>query len=350
MKHLLFICLLSVVIGGCKKSLTNEVLSKDLTASSSASINLIPAPPYHWRNIGVPILSQDPGNEAEMQNAVFTLNGDNYLATGLRFRKVFKFNTSNKSWDPMPSMTFEPVFTRGRCFVFGSRIYFGITYENPTSFASYNPFTGVTTQLASFPGTPVDDPTFFTSGGKGYLVSGISRVGNLDLINQYWEYNFLTNQWKNKGNSPIGLRAQASAYTINDKVYIGLGFTWLYFNGQRVKKFHNDWIQIDPNASSPNLPKATFPGDRRRSAKGFMIGTTLHLGFGKTLNEYRYDLYKYNASLNTWTAVASWPGVIEGIYGSFLADDQLSMFAVGNAAYLVKGGLNECWTFSNAAF
>lgn len=174
--------------------------------------------------------------------------------------------------------------------------------------------------------------------------------GNLDLINQYWEYNFLTNQWKNKGNSPIGPRAQGSAYVINNKVNIGLGFTHLTLNGQRTKVFRNDWTQIDPNSSAPNVTKATFPGDRRRQAKGFMIGSTLHLGFGKTLNEYRYDLYKYNASLDTWTAVASWPGVIEGTFGSFWADNQLSMFSVGNAAYLVKGGLNEFWTFSSSVF
>jgi hypothetical protein len=350
MKHIVIICLLAVATGGCKKSLTNESLTQSLSASPTTTPNYIPAPPYKWHDLGVPILTNDPRNEAEMMNAVFTLNGDNYLATGFRFRKVFKFNTASKSWDAMPSMTFEPVFNEGRCFVFGSRIYHGMTYENPHSFWAYNPFTGVNTQLANFPGTPVDDPTFFVLGAKGYLVSGISRTGDLDMINQYWEYNFLTNEWRNKGNSPIGARAQASAYVINDKVYIGLGMSWSIVNGLRIKKFYNDLTQIDPNFTGLSVSKATFPGDRRRNAKGFMIGSTLHLGFGKILDEYRYDLYKYNASFDSWTAVANWPSEIEGIYGSFWADGQLSMFSVGNAAYLVKGGLNEFWTFSSSAF
>lgn len=348
MKHILFICLLAVAFGGCKKSLTSESLSNNITASPMTIPPPIPAPPYHWRDLGVPLLTNDPRNEAEMSNAVFNLNGDNYLATGFRFRKVYKFNTVNKTWTPMTSMSFETVFNEGRCFVYGSKIYHGMTYENPHSFWAYDPFTGVNTTLAKFPGTPVDDPTFFVLGSKGYLVSGISRLGDMPMINQYWEYNFVTNQWKDKGNSPIGARAQASAFVINDKVYIGLGMSWETVNGQHVKTFYNDWTQIDPNNTGFSASKAAFPGEKRRSAKGFMIGSTLHLGFGKILDEYRYDLYKYNASLNTWTAVESWPSVIEGIYGSFWADGQLSMFGVGSAAYLVKGGLNEFWTFSNA--
>jgi N-acetylneuraminic acid mutarotase len=282
-----------------------------------------------------------------MQNNVFNLNGEHYLATGFRFRKVFKFNTASKSWDRVSSMTFEPIFIDGIRLTFGSKVYRGISYENPQGFESYDPFTGVTTQLANFPGTPVDDPICFVFGSKLYVVSGISRIGDLALINQYWEYNILTNQWRNKGNSPIGVRAQGSAYVVNNKVYIGLGFTWIYVNGERTKRFYNDWTQIDPVSLTPNIAKAPFPGDKRRSAKGFMIGSTLHLGFGKVLDEYRYDLYKYNWSLDKWTAVDSWPSVIEGIYGSFWADGQLSMFGVGSSGYLVKGGLNEFWTFSN---
>lgn len=347
MKHIVSICLLAVVFGGCEKSLTNGSLSNDLSASPSATANLIPAPPYRWRDLGVPVLTQDPRNEAEMQNNIFNLNGDNYLATGFRFRKVFKFNATSKTWTAMPSMSFESVFADGIRFAFGSRVYYGLGAEQPQAFESYDPFTGVTTQLANFPGTSVDDPITFVFGSKLYVVSGISRGGDLHLVNQYWEYNFLTNQWRNKGSSPIGLRAQGSAYVINNNVYIGLGFTWVTVNGERTKRFYNDWTQIDPNSSGLRVAKATFPGDKRRNAKGFMIGSTLHLGFGKVLDEYRYDLYKYNWSLDTWTAVASWPSVIEGIYGSFWADNQLSMFAVGNAAYLVKGGLNEFWTFSN---
>lgn len=112
MKYFVFICLLTLAISGCKKSLNNESLPNDLSVST-ATTNLIPAPPYQWRNLGVPTLTQDPGNEAEMQNYVYTLNGDNYLATGFHFRKVFKFNTTNKSWTAMPSMTFEPIVTYG---------------------------------------------------------------------------------------------------------------------------------------------------------------------------------------------------------------------------------------------
>lgn len=347
MKRIVFICLLAIIFSSCEKSLTNGSLSQDLTASPNTTPNLIPAPPYRWRDLGVPLLTQDPRNEAEMANEVFSLNGDHYLTTGFRFRKVFKFNTASKTWDRVPSMSFESVYVDGIRFAFGSKVYYGIGAEEPQAFKSYDPFTGVTTQLANFPGTSVDDPIFFVFGSKLYIVSGIMRGGDLPLVNQYWEYNFLTNQWRNKGNSPIDLRAQGSAYVVNNKVYIGLGFTWVTVNGERTKRFYNDWTQIDPISSSPNIAKAPFPGEKRRNAKGFMIGSTLHLGFGKVLTEYRYDLYKYNWSLDTWTAVASWPSVIEGTYGSFWADGQLSMFGVGSAAYLVKGGLNEFWTFSN---
>lgn len=348
MKYIVYTFLLALTLGGCKKSLTNEMLSKDL--SSPASPNFIPAPPYQWRNLGVPTLPNDPRNEAEMGNAIFTLNGDNYLGTGFRFKKVFKFNTSTKQWDARPSMSFEQlVIYDGVHFAFGSKIYYGISSENPTYFAAYDPVIGVNTQMANFPGTPVADPIVFVQGSKAYVISGMSWGGNNALVNQYWEYNFLTNQWRNKGLSPIGLRAQGSAFVINNKVYIGLGYTWTTVNGVQTKKLYRDWTEIDPNIAGSRIPKAPFPGEARRNAQGFMIGSTLHLGFGKTLNEYRYDLYKYNASLDTWTAVASWPSAREGLFGSFWVDYQLSMFAVGNAAYLVKGGLNEHWTFSVTA-
>jgi N-acetylneuraminic acid mutarotase len=344
MKYIVFTCLLTVAIGSCKKSVTNEPLAKDISASLAT--DFIPAPPYKWRNLGVPSLPNDPANEAEMGNAIFKLNGDHYLGTGFRFRKVFKFNTASKSWEARPSMSFEQlVIYDGVHFSFGSKIYYGLSSENPQYFAAYDPVTGVNTQLPDFPGTSVDDPICFILGSKAYLVSGISRWGDRHMVNQYWEFNFLTNQWRNKGSSPIGLRAEGSAYTINDKVYIGLGFTWATVNGERTKKLYTDWSQIDPNLPGVRITKASFPGDARVGAKGFMIGSTLHLGFGKALGEYRYDLYKYNASFDSWTAVASWPSKIEGPYGMDWIDKELSMFSVGNAAYLVKGGLNEFWDF-----
>ena len=78
------------------------------------------------------------------------------------------------------------------------------------------------------------------------------------------------------------------------------------------------------------------------------MGDNIYVGFGQhhgTSGTTRYnDLWKFNISNNSWSRAADWPGTRSPVMGPY---NNISAFAVGNSGYVVTGGLNEFWRYSN---
>lgn len=129
-------------------------------------------------------------------------------------------------------------------------------------------------------------------------------------------------------------------------MYFGLGYDYLNFNGQSIKRYKNDWYQITPATyNGYSAVKADFP-QARASAKGFVINDKIYVGWGRNNSGLQNDLWEYNPAKNLWTQKATCPATNGGQnnYGS-----NLNAFSIDNVGYLVKGDLAEFWRYSKTS-
>lgn len=337
MKQLLYVIVLGLCFSACKKEKVDhlvEIRSPDDSKLSNGQARIEPVPPYTWSSLAVP--SSTPG--VGTPNILIPVHGTAFcVLLNYPANTTYKLNSATKRWELFYSFA---VFENYNDYLFSyeSKIYQGMslaTHETINNFFSIDVISGARTSLAPFPGTPCRGSTCFVIGDKGYLLGGITQNGV--TINQAWEYDFSSNQWTNKNGSPLGSRASASAFVADGKAYIGLGYDVITFNGQKIRRYKNDWIKYDPS-STYSAVLAPFPG-AKRSADGFVINNTPYVGLGYDGTNSLTDFWKYNVSSNTWTQQETWPG-----------QGDVSTFSIGNVGYLVKRPLLQFWKFSNSMF
>src|SRR5262249_18702426 len=94
------------------------------------------------------------------------------------------------------------------------------------------------------------------------------------------------------GNSSI--RAQAVAFTIGTKAYLGTGYE------ASISNYVKDFWEYDP-VNDTWTQKANFGGVARSEAFGFGIGTKGYIGGGWNGLSFYNDFWEYNTTTNTWT-------------------------------------------------
>jgi Galactose oxidase, central domain len=355
MKHSFFIITITLLFAACKKQ---ELVAPVTDQQKEPITNNIPSPTpsYFWKQVSTGFPNQFPYTNFNGRTLVMKVDDEVYLLAGDLLETTFLFNTSSRKFErvtpPNPSASWYIKFAVGHQYLFsyGPKIYGGFRdYESDTSyFFSIDPLTGTVQPLARYPGIYDGNVISFLLGNKGYVVSGYTA----SLSSKVWEYDFAANTWTNIGNSPLGKRKGGIALVLNNKVYMGLGYELTNFNGQTIRVYKKDWIEYTPGASY-HAVKANFPGTGRTAAQGFIMNNNIYLGFGQNSNTQTRDkdLWRYSSSSNTWTQQADWPGVYgddDAWYGG--NSDNVGIFSVGSTGYLVKGGLNQFWHFTNSPF
>ena len=346
MKHLSVLFAVIIFFTACKKISNNELLQNNISAANAATLTPQPIPASLWYSLPVPSVSPGTPNSPDGYNFVVSLSSGYYCTIG-GFANCFKLNTSTKRWETFVIPNHDHPFAGlavGEQYLFSyqDKFYTGLGYDDDTVFNSMvardvqgSPQISKT----KFPGIAVKYPTCFVINDKGYLMGGTDRLGK--IINQLWQYDFVLDNWTNKGNSPLGARAEATAMVVASRVYMGLGYENITLNGQKIKIYKTDWLLYDA-ASSLSATRASFPAAARSFANGFVINAMPYLGFGNNGNTYFKDFWKYNTTTNTWTQQANWPGSdITTWY------QNLSIFSFGNNGYVVKGDLAEFWQFTD---
>ncbi|RAW01057.1 hypothetical protein DQQ10_12565 [Pseudochryseolinea flava] len=297
-------------------------------------------PPYSWNRLTPPVITTYPFNFASNNNSIYEIGGEIYCAIGGMQEVFYKLNQTTMQWE-----LFNDQYNVATTLAINTYLF---SYQGKVYYASYqsdsmnectaiDPVTGQTRNVQKFPGIVARDMITFNIGIKGYVMGG-SHQGK--ALNQFWEYDFFLNQWKNKGALPGGPRAGATAKVIGNTVYYGLGYHLDFVNGLVVKRFHNDWISLVPSTNVATT-KAPFPDYARYYAKGFVINSKVYLGWGVAFYVSGVmDFWEYNPATNVWTK--------KGNYGPVLNenDHNIGAFALGNNGYIVKGNLNEFWRYS----
>jgi N-acetylneuraminic acid mutarotase len=342
MKYLIVAVVLGFCLAACEKKLQPESKAAEKIETAATPLPAPnPVPPYQWASLPVYEMPGYPFNSPNYKNIVMNVNNNIYLLTASLYERCYKLNNNTKQWSPVPSFGLFGVGFQ-YLFCYADKVYSGLVPGqefNSTFFYSVNPETGATQTLATYPGTATGNQLCFVLGDKGYVISGFTAT----TLPQVWEYNFATNQWTNKGNSPLGRRYDACVFVANNKVYMGMGYDYISLNGQNIKRYKRDWLQYTPGSAYAAV-MADFPGTARSMAKGFVINNMPHVGFGNNSSSYFTDMWKYNPSANTWTQQPDWPTV------PYIVDYNIGTFSLGTTGYLVTGALAKFWRYSNSIF
>jgi N-acetylneuraminic acid mutarotase len=155
-------------------------------------------------------------------------------------------------------------------------------------------------QKASFGGEARHRCTGFAVGNKGYIGLGHTNSATLETFKDFWQYDPATDAWSQVADFGGGYRYHATAFTVGNYAYVGLGENDL---GQYTSDFWkyipliNTWVQVAP-----------YPGIARRGACAFVIDNLGYVGTGQTELGYVSDFYCYNSLLNSWDPIADFTG------------------------------------------
>jgi hypothetical protein len=341
MKPILILLLAVLSFSSCTKD-THEEMAAPSSTDPVATDNIpVPSLAYRWTKIPLSNPNAYPYNWTGAPNLLMKANENKvYLQGGGELDHAFRFSSNTRTWSDYPGYG---RFNLGYQYLFSydSQIYFGLLYGNEFEnhyFGVLDPVYGVSRDRATFPGHTVDKALCFVVGNKGYVIAGYSAT----TPRRIWEYDFATDQWTLKGDSPLGNRHEAVAFVHNNKVYMGLGYLTSTINGIPVTAYARDWKEYDP-ATGVTITKASFPGVGRSRAKGFVLNNNIYVGIGKSFTGSLNDFWRYNPSSNTWTQQPDWPSIGESNV------DNIATFSMGTTGYLVKAALNEFWQFSTSS-
>lgn len=185
---------------------------------------------------------------------------------------------------------------------------------NLNDFWQYDPATDTWTQKSNLP-VAVRTAGTFSIGGLGYFIGGIAS----GLINSLYEYNPVLNTWSQKAPFPGPARYGAAAFAIGQNGYYGLGNI-----GSSTGPFVNDFYEY--NAISDTwTQKASFPGIARYGVCGIGTSTAGYAGFGFENNgatsAFFYDWWEYSPLSNSWTQKSNLPAAARSYPGVFCLND-----------------------------
>lgn len=168
----------------------------------------------------------------------------------------------------------------------------------------------------------------FVIGEFAYVVGGGNSSGTLS---ECWRYDAQNDSWQQMASLPFPRRHGAS-FSINGKGYVACGQS-------ATTSFSNTLFEYDPGADAWTQ-RASLPSTARYGSFCFAVGGYGYVGagnYGSGTGPFLDDMWRYDASTDTWTEVSGMPGLPR--YGS-------TGFALGSLGY-VHGGRDASLDFTN---
>ena len=226
----------------------------------------------------------------------------------------------------------------------GEKIYAGLGYNSNGFFTvtddwyEYDVATNKWTKKQSFPTDARANAISFSINGKIYVGLGTNynRADKVQTYTDFFEYDPATDKWTAKADFPTAGRDQPVFFTIANKGYVGTGNT----NPSSATSVKSDFWEYDP-ATNKWSAKADFPSTSRCRALGFAIGNKGYLGGGEDSNVSKLsDFFEYDPTTNSWKQKSPISVAVSRSRG----------FAFNGVGYVVGGLLGTGNTISNAVY
>jgi N-acetylneuraminic acid mutarotase len=160
----------------------------------------------------------------------------------------------------------------------------------------------------------------FVVNGKCYL--GTGSMGNVQNLQDFWEYDPATNAWTQKADLTGPKRTNATGASDDTYGYVGLGSN----NGVVL----TDWWQFDPVANTWTQ-KTSFPSTSRYGAGSFTLQNMIYVGGGiDSANSVHGDLWQYDPSNDTWAQKHIMPTPVTA----------MATYVINGKGYFVGGAIN----------
>ncbi|TAL59626.1 MAG: hypothetical protein EPN85_08970, partial [Bacteroidetes bacterium] len=186
----------------------------------------------------------------------------------------------------------------------------------------------------------------FSIGNKGYI--GTGKNGSNSTQNDFLEWNQTTDTWTQKANFGGLARHEAVGFSIGTKGYVGTGAqtsTGQYTPPTGPLNDFWEWNQI----TDAWTQKANFGGAARWAAVGFSIGSKGYIGTGYDGANTAKDFWEWDQATNTWTVKASYPGGVST--PGWVNEGQAVGFSIGCYGYIGTGtgdkyGFKDFWEYT----
>lgn len=241
----------------------------------------------------------DFGGGSRYHAYYFSIGGKGYAGGGFSTLGLYGFAMDFWEYDPITNVWTRkgdvPMTHRNAAvsLVIGNKGYMGGGQDNYGIFAfkdfwEYNPLTDTWTQKTDIPSVGRGGPAAFSIGNKGYLGMGYPANSSTVTLNDFYEYNPLTDTWTTLANFPGGGNANGIGFSIGNKGYVTNGN--YFINPSALWEYNpsnNTWTA-----------KTDFPGGARAWPVAFVVGSKAYVGtgpIGSTLVDYK-DLWEYEPS------------------------------------------------------
>ena len=161
----------------------------------------------------------------------------------------------------------------------------------------------------------------------------------LDVLGNFYQYDIQTNEWSVKARFAGEARSSAVCFSIEGKGYIGLGQSFQY-----PEKSLLDFWAYDPE-SNTWTKVANFGGEASYGAVSFTINDKAYVGLG--YSGYSYDnnqntIWEYNPTSDIWTEITRFPA---GGRGDALTLVNNGKAYIGTGSIDAVEGLSDFWVF-----
>lgn len=185
---------------------------------------------------------------------------------------------------------------------------------------------------------PISNSLEFGLGELSTATSTKGYIGSFGTTKSMWEYNPESDSWTQKANLPGEARSGITSFTVQDKIYVGLG-------SRNTSDMLKDFWQYDP-ATNAWTQKKDFAGTGRRYVKAAVYNGNGYIIGGEDVTDaaaYLAETWKYNPTDDSWEKLADAPKGMRAF--TFYAYDNKLTVVNGYVKYATNASQSERFTY-----
>ncbi|MES2139310.1 MAG: kelch repeat-containing protein [Bacteroidota bacterium] len=211
-------------------------------------------------------------------------------------------------------------------------------------FWEYNPVSNVWLRKADCGVTTRQFAVGFSIGNKGYVGSG--QPGNTGILTDFWEYDPVTDLWTRKTDLLVP-RFSGVGFSIGNKGYCGMGTNGSVRQNDFFEFDPSDaslGLDINGNPLGKWTAKQNVPSPGSNGSVGFSIENKGYIGTGFS-GVYLKGFYEYDPNLNIWDTLPDFEGGNRGSAIGFSIGNK-GYIGTGVTQTSILNGLKDFWVYT----